>query len=159
MIAQSVFFVSNSNAQTGLLFDGDFESGTFQGWTPGGINGGFASLAARGSCFSGNDTTAISFNGDPTSNYAALLRSNPNGDTDSIATLRSQPFVAGNGVIFSALTETLSDDPSDQPVDFIVNIIDANGEVISEQPYRTAIVQLAEGCPSEQRDTLSIHTR
>ncbi len=153
MIAQSVFFVSNADAQTGLLFDGDFESGTFQGWTPGGINGGFASLAAKGSCFSGNDTTAISFNGNPTSNYAALLRSNPNGDTDSIATLRSQPFIAGNGVIFSALTETLSADPGDQPVDFIVNIIDSTGAVISEQPYRTAIVQLAEGCPSEPRDT------
>jgi len=70
-----------ASAQARLLFDGDFESGTFQGWIPSGEKGGFASVAAKGSCFSGNDTTAISFNGNDTSNYAALLRSNAAGDT------------------------------------------------------------------------------
>ena len=143
----------SSHGQTGLLFDGDFESGTFQGWTPSGENGGFATVAAKGSCFSGSDTTAISFNGNPTSNYSALLRSNAAGETGSVASLRSQPFEAGNGIIFSALSETLSDDPRDHPVDLVVKIINSDGEVISEQPYRTAIIQLAQGCPSEPRDT------
>ena len=140
-----------SFAQTGLLFDGDFESGTFQGWIPGGINGGFATVAAKGTCYSGNDTTAISFNGDPTSNYAALLRSNAAGKTGSIATLRSQPFTAGNGIVFSALSETMNDDPRHHPVDLVVKIINAEGEVVSEQPYRTAIIRLAPGCPGGPR--------
>ncbi len=138
--------------QATQLFDGDFESGTFQGWIPGGENGGFALVAAKGSCYSGNDTTAISFNGNPTSNYAALLRSNAAGDVDSIARLRSQSFVAGNGIIFSALSETLEPDPGHRPVSLAVNIIDSSGNVVSEQPYNTAIVQLALGCPSIKRD-------
>ena len=139
-------------AQGNLLFDGDFESGTFQGWIPGGTNGGFASIAAKGSCFSSNDTTQISFNGNAASNYAALLRSNGNGDTGSIASLQSQAFVAGNGIIFSALSETLSSDPADHPVDLVINIRDSSNAIISTQPYRTAIIQLAEGCPSTKRD-------
>jgi hypothetical protein len=141
-----------SFAQATQLFDGDFESGTFQGWIPGGDNGGFALVAAKGSCYSGNDTTAISFNGNPTSNYAALLRSNAAGDVDSIARVRSQSFVAGNGIIFSALSETLDPDPGHNPVSLAVNIINSSGSVISEQPYRTAIVQLAQGSPSIKRD-------
>ncbi len=139
-------------AQATQLFDGDFESGTFQGWTPSGENGGFATVAAKGSCYSGNDTTAISFNGNLTSNYAALLRSNAAGQTDSIAKLRSQSFVAGNGVIFSALSETLDPDPANRPVSLTVNIINSTGEIISEQPYLTAIVQLSQGCPSVKSD-------
>ena len=140
------------HAQATLLFDGDFESGTFQGWIPGGENGGFASIAAKGSCYSANDTTAISFNGDPTSNYAALLRSNAAGNTDSVARLKSEPFTAGNGIIFSALSETLDADPGHKPVNFVVRILDSQGSPVSEQPYNTAIIQLAQGCPSVKRD-------
>lgn len=141
-----------ASAQGSVLFDGDFESGTFQGWTPGGENGGFASVAAKGGCYSGNDTTAISFNGNPTSNYAALLRSNAAGDTDSIATLRSRSFTAGNGLLFSALSETLDRDPGHRPVNFVVRIISGDGSLLAELPYRTAIIQLTKGCPSEARD-------
>ena len=139
-------------SQASLLFDGGFESGTFQGWTPGGVNGGFATPVFKGSCFSANDTTQISFNGNVASNYAALLRSNAAGDINSVASLRSREFTAGNGVIFSALSETLSSDPGDNPVNFVVNIRDGEGNIISEQPYRTAIIQLSQGCPSSKRD-------
>ena len=142
------------HAQASLLFDGDFESGTFQGWIPGGDNGGFASIAARGTCYSGNDTTAISFDGNPASNYAALLRSNANGNPDSIARLRSQPFRAGNGIIFSALSETLDPDPGNHPVELTVNIINSEGNTVAELPLRTAVIQLAQGCPSEGRDAV-----
>lgn len=150
--AVALAFSCGAFAQTSQLFDGDFESGTFQGWIPGGDNGGFASIAARGSCYSGNDTSAITFNGNDTSNYAALLRSNAAGNPDSVARLRSQPFTAGNGVIFSALSETLDGDPGHHPVEFGVNIIDASGNTVAELPYRTAVIQLSQGCPSEPRD-------
>ena len=43
-------FSTIANAQS-LLFDGGFESGTFQGWTSGGVNGGFAAPAAKGIFF------------------------------------------------------------------------------------------------------------
>ena len=152
LIVVLLIWITGAHAQATLLFDGDFESGTFQGWTPGGENGGFASIAAKGSCYSANDTTAISFNGNPTSNYAALLRSNAAGNTDSIARLKSEPFTAGNGIIFSALSETLDADPGHKPVNFVVRILNGQGNPISEQPYNTAIIQLAQGCPSIKRD-------
>jgi hypothetical protein len=141
-----------------LLFDGDFESGTFQGWTPGGENGGFTTLAAKGTCYSSNDTTAISFNGDPANNYAALLRSNPNGDVGSIATLRSANFAAGNGLLFSALSETSDLNPSTRPVNFVVRILDSKGKPLAELPLQTAVISLKDGCPSSKRDTaFSVH--
>ncbi len=139
-------------AEATLLFDGDFESGTFQGWTPGGENGGFAQVVSKGSCYSSNDTTAISFNGNPTSNFVALLRSNPAGNTDSVGKLRSNPFTAGNGVIFSALSETLDGDPGHKPVNFVVKILNSEGNAVSDQPYNTAVIKLAQGCPSVKRD-------
>jgi hypothetical protein len=141
-----------------LLFDGDFESGTFQGWTPGGENGGFTTLAAKGTCYSSNDTTAISFNGDPANNYAALLRSNPNGEVSSVATLRSANFAAGNGLLFSALSETSELNPSTRPVDFVVRILDSEGKPLAELPLQTAVISLTDGCPSSKRDTaFSVH--
>ena len=141
-----------ASAGASLLFDGDFESGTFQGWTPSGENGGFAQVVAKGSCFSANDTTAISFNGNPTSNYAALLRSNAAGNTDSVGKLRSNSFTAGNGIIFSALSETLDGDPGHKPVNLVVKILDSQGNPVSDQPYNTAVIKLERGCPSVKRD-------
>ena len=152
LVVTLLIWVTGAHAQATLLFDGDFESGTFQGWIPGGENGGFASIASKGSCYSANDTTAISFNGNPTSNYAALLRSNAAGNTDSIARLKSVPFTAGNGVVFSALSETLDADPGHKPVNFVVRILNSEGNPVSEQPYNTSIIQLAQGCPSVKRD-------
>lgn len=139
-------------AGASLLFDGDFESGTFQGWTPSGENGGFAQVVAKGSCFSANDTTAISFNGNPTSNYAALLRSNAAGNTGSLGKLRSNSFTAGNGIIFSALSETLDGNPAHKPVNLVVKILDSQGNPVSDQPYNTAVIKLKKGCPSVKRD-------
>ena len=145
------------NAQS-LLFDGDFESGTFQGWTGGGVNGGHAAPAAKGTCFSGNDTTAISFNGDLGNQYAALLRSNAEGNPDSIGTLTSDSFAAGRGILFSALSETSDPAASKEPVQLIVKVLSSDRKVLSELPVQTAVVQLAPGCPSIKRDTaFSVH--
>ena len=159
-ILAALALVTGSSATTAqtLLFDGDFESGTFQGWTPGGENGGVATLAAKGTCYSANDTTAISFNGDPANNYAALLRSGGQAETMSVASLRSANFAAGRGILFSALTETSDAAPSLEPVNFAVRILDSEGGVLSELPLRTAVAQLAPGCPSIKRDTaFSVH--
>ena len=145
------------NAQS-LLFDGGFESGTFQGWTSGGVNGGFAAPAAKGTCFSGNDTTAISFNGDLGNQYAALLRSNADGNPGSIGKIKSDNFAAGRGILFSALSETSDPAASKQPVQLIVKVLSGDGKVLSELPVQTAVVQLAPGCPSVKRDTaFSVH--
>lgn len=152
MLILAYFCPAPAVAGASLLFDGDFESGTFQGWTPGGENGGFAQVVAKGSCFSANDTTAISFNGNPTSNYAALLRSNAAGNTNSVGKLRSNSFTAGNGIIFSALSETLDGNPSHKPVNLVVKILDSQGNPVSDQPYNTAVIKLKKGCPSVKRD-------
>ena len=136
-----------------LLFDGDFESGTFQGWTPGGDNGGSALIAAKNSCYSSSDTTGISFNGNPANNFAALLRSNAAGEKTSVARLRSNNFPAGRGILFSALSETSDANASDDPSDLTVRILDSEGKVLSALPVETAVVQLAVGCPSVKRDT------
>ena len=149
--------VPGASVAQSLLFDGDFESGTFQGWTPSGENGGFALLAAKGTCYSGSDTTAISFNGDLANNYAALLRSNAEGDPGSVAKLRSANFAAGNGFIFSALSET-SDPNRKDPVNLVVRILDSEGKVLAELPIQTAVINLAVGCPSVKRDAaFSVH--
>ncbi len=143
-----LFSMAPTSQAQSLLFDGDFESGTFQGWTPAGDNGGFSSLAAKGTCYSGNDTTAISFNGDLANNYAALLRSNAAGDPESVARLRSDNFAAGRGILFSALSETSDAAPSTDPVNLVVKILNSDGKVMNELPVQTAVVQLAPGCPS-----------
>ncbi len=161
LILLSLFFFASgagsSHAQS-LLFDGDFESGTFQGWTPGGENGGFTLIAAKGTCYSSNDTTAISFNGDLQNHYAALLRSNANGNVTSVAKLRSANFTAGNGLLFSALSETLDSNSSTKPVNLVVRILDSEGKVLSDLPIQTAVISLSQGCPSLKRDTaFSVH--
>ena len=158
LILLSIFAISNPATAGQLLFDGDFET-AFQGWTPGGQNGGQAVLAARNTCFSGNDTTAISFNGnDPLNNFTALLRSGPGASVDSVATLRSNNFLAGNGIIFSALSETADGSRSDTPVSFSVRILDSEGGILAELPVQTAVIALTPGCPSTKRDAaFSVH--
>ena len=153
LLGLTVNFTGQASHAQSLLFDGDFESGTFQGWTPSGENGGFASLAAKGTCYSGNDTTAISFNGDLGNNYAALLRSNVAGDTDSVASLRSEYFPAGRGILFSALSESGDAAPSADPVNLVVKVLNTDGKVMNELPVQTAVAQLSTGCPSIKRDT------
>lgn len=125
---------------------------------PSGENGGFASLAAKGTCYSGNGTTAISFNGDLKNQYAALLRSNTEGNPASIAKLRSANFAAGNGILFSALSETTDAQKSTKPVNLVVRILDSEGKPLSELSIQTAVINLAPGCPSSKRDTaFSVH--
>ena len=157
VLAAMLYLFSPSAQAQSFLFDGNFESGTFQGWTPSGQNEGFASVAAKGTCFSANDTTAISFNGDLGNQYAALLRSNSAGDPTSIARLRSLNFVAGRGILFSALSET-NDGVNSNPVNLVVRILDSEGQVLSELPLQTAVINLSPGCPSVKRDAaFSVH--
>ena len=44
-----------------LLPGGDFESGDFFGWVPSSSLGGISEVVYQGTCYSGNDTTGISF--------------------------------------------------------------------------------------------------
>ncbi len=152
LISLCVFSLSSTPllAAGGLIFDGDFESGTFQGWTPGGENGGFVTIAAKSGCYSFNDTTGITFNRDPTSNYAALLRSGSSGSTGSIAILRSDAFEAGSGITFSALSETIGGVPN--PSTLTIRILDSSDTELVSIDLDTALINLSEGCPSAKRD-------
>ena len=130
------------------LFDGTFETGTFQGWTASGENGGVAFTAGKGTCYSNDDTTGIQLAG----NYAALLRSGREGRKDSFGTLTSLPFESGDGIAFGALSETRDGKTIRAPINFFVRILDADsGDTLSEHQFNTAVVRLSAGCPSKPR--------
>ncbi|MDH3280145.1 MAG: hypothetical protein OEQ18_03325 [Gammaproteobacteria bacterium] len=132
-----------------FLFDGTFETGSFQGWTPGGTNGGFAVLAVEGNCFSANDTTGITIAG----TFAALLRSNPRGNRDSIGTITSDPFQAGSAISFRAVSESRDGRNARTPVTLEVRVLDESGELLQGHSIvQTSVARLKLGCPSERRN-------
>ncbi len=144
---------SGSNAAE-PLFDGDFESGFLQGWRSSGKNGGIGTLAPAGTCFSNNDTTGLRLHG----NYAGLIRSDGQGRPQAEGRLTSLIFAAGDGIAFSALTETSDARPADNPVSFEVRLLDTFGQPLLTQGIRTSRVQLSVGCPSTMRNaTFSRH--
>ncbi len=152
----AVFFVAwaTSSWAFGLLTGGDFESGTFFGWAGGGENGGVAFVAANGTCFSAADTTGIRLPG----NFSAAIRSNAEGDTDSVGTLTSGPFTAGDGIAFLAITESADGKRSSRPNRFEVSILSDAGTELRTVPFFTSVIALANGCPSEPRNgTFSSH--
>jgi hypothetical protein len=129
----------NSHAIT-PLFDGDFESGTLQGWNP----SAGAVVATRGTCFSGGDTTQIRVRGQ----YAGMLRSNEN----ALGSFTSKPFVAGTGITFLSLSELIGKQQAVNPFALNVSILDGAANILSTQPLATAMLALSEGCPSSKRD-------
>lgn len=131
-----------------LLPNGDFESGSLLGWFGAGIDGGIADIATAGTCFSGEDTTRLTMFG----GHAALIRSGPGGGRGSIGALTSDPFVAGDGIVFAALTGTRDGERVVAPVHFEVRILNADGAPLTAQRFNTAVVRLADGCPGEARD-------
>ena len=125
------------------LFDLGFESGTFGGWQPGGNNGGSAAIATEGECFSVTDTTGIDLPG----NFAAFIRSAGNGQSDSFGTLTSPAFTAGIGFSFRALTERIPGKKAPaMPVNFEVNIVGPQEEILKAVGLQTAVVDLSVGC-------------
>ncbi len=131
------------------LFDGDFESGTFQGWAPAGT--GSAIVATRGTCFSSNDTTELSIR----DNFAGLLRG-VNGKKEDLPSLTSRSFVAGSGVAFLALSEwrakkTLKREEQ-HPLALTVTLLDGAGKTLRTHEMATAMAELSGGCPSSPSD-------
>ncbi len=137
----ALFWAGQATATT-PLFDGDFESGTLQGWTPAGS--GSAIVASRGTCFSDYDTTAVSIRG----RFAGLLRSDKNATAAALPSLTSKPFIAGRGVVFLALSEQRGDLPKEHPFALNVSILDAAGSTLRTFPLATALAKLTGGCPS-----------
>ncbi len=132
-----------------FLFDGTFETGSFQGWSPGGTGGGFAVLAVEGLCYSANDTTGITLPG----SFAALLRSNPRGDRQSTGTITSDPFQAGSAISFKALSESRDGRNARTPVTVEVRVLDEAGELLQGHTIvQTSVARLKRGCPSERRN-------
>lgn len=131
------------------LFNGDFEAGVFQGWMPGGTEGGYAAMAGEGGCFSFNDTSGLSLNG----NFAALLRSNAAGAKGSTGTLTSEPFTAGSGISFALLSESGDWIRAKRPVTLEVRLLDASGTpLVTHTLSGMSVVRLHAGCPSEPRN-------
>lgn len=137
---------SSGHAES-LLFDGDFESGTLIGWVPG-IQG-TAILAAKGRCFSSQDTSALSIRG----KYAGLLRGSDQLEPGIAATMTSKPFTAGKGFLFLALTEQYDGEGSiSMPYALMVSVLDSKDVILSRHALDTARVALSSGCPSMPRD-------
>jgi hypothetical protein len=143
---------SLASAQTIPMVNGDFESGTLIGWTPGGIDGGTATLVQEGTCFSHYNTQGITLSG----SFAVNIRSSAAGATNSVGVLTSDTFVAGSSVTFNALSE--ADDAhaaSENPVAFEARLLDTSDNILLSQVLKTNIVGLndsKESCVGELRD-------
>jgi len=141
----SLSFWSATAFAQALMFDGDFENGSFAGWQPG--ERGQTVLAARGQCFADGDTRALPIRG----RYAALLRGAASLQADEAASLTSKPFVAAKGVLFMALSESAEPAESRRRYTLQIDILDQDGKLLRRQPLASAQQSLAAGCPSERR--------
>ena len=128
-----------------LLPGGDFETGTFFGWSSSGERGGFAFVAAQSTCFSANDTTGIQLAG----NFAAAVRPGSEAIATSVGTLTSAPFTAGEGIAFIALGEITQGGRAAPR--FEVSILNTGGTELMTVRFNTSTVTLSLGCPSESR--------
>src|ERR1041385_1364172 len=145
-----------ASAQTSLLPNGDFETGTLAGWTANSENGGMAWVVREGTCFSYNNTQGLSLSG----NFAANIRSGGIGPVDSVGALTSDPFVAGSSITFNALTEAEDGEEarfaSGDPVTFEARLLDTSGNVLFSQVFKPAVVTLYRSsggeCRGEPRD-------
>ena len=132
-----------------VLPGGGFESGSFFGWQQTGVNNGYSLVVAEGSCYSDNDTIGITLSG----NYSALIRSNPQGDPASSASITSEPFLVGSSVSFAALSEVAFGQSSIEPVTLTVSLIGTDGvELMSVVIAQTNTVTLNSGCPNLPRN-------
>jgi YD repeat-containing protein len=131
-------FVLSSNSLTAqivrLLPNGNFESGSLNGWT---ISGnGVVFVVQEGTRYSSYATECLSLNG----TYAANVRSA--NDVYTVGVLTSAPFFAGDGISFFALSETTSGYVN--PVSFEVRLLDAaTGQILISQGTTTNIVSLS----------------
>jgi len=127
------------------MYDGGFENGSFSGWQPG--DHGQALLAARGQCFADADTRALPIRG----RYAALLRGSGSLQANQAASLTSKPFIAGKGLLFLALSESIQSAESVYRYTLEIDILDKAGKLLRRQPLASAQQALMAGCPSERR--------
>ena len=128
------------------VVNGDFETGTFVGFTQDGVKGGVANIAEEGTCFSFWDTTGITFSG----RFAANVRSSSPAPINSVGIPTSEPFVAGPFVAFEALSESANGIPD--PVHFKVRILTAGDDVLSAKTVTTNIIQMAKPCGTGPQD-------
>ena len=141
-------FVTTPGRAADLLPNGDFEAGFLIGWLVSERKDGIADIVREGNCFAEEDTTHITIAGD----YAAILRSGPSGRRSSVGILTSEPFVAGDGILFTSLTGTRDGKRIIRPVEFEVRVLNAEGETLTAHEFSTSVVRLKHGCPSEPRD-------
>jgi hypothetical protein len=142
----SSLLVSSVTEAAQPLTNGDFETGTLSAWSISSTQGAVVEIAQKNTCFSAVDTTQINIRG----NYAALLRSNVEGDETSRAILTSPAFNAGDGVAFIAPSESLVGFEK-ETVHFEVQILDAtNDAIVVSQILKPATALLHGGCPNSE---------
>src|SRR5437773_2296839 len=132
----TTFFILNfalattAFSQAPALHNGNFEAGTLEGWTVGGVNEGVARIAREGSCFSYNNTEGLTLSG----SFAAEIRSSGLAPTDSVGLLTSDPFIAGSAITFNALTEAEEGEEAKfaqtDPVTFEARILDEANDAL-----------------------------
>ncbi|MFT5113582.1 MAG: hypothetical protein ACI8P9_002913 [Parasphingorhabdus sp.] len=131
-----------------LIPNGDFETGSLIGWSAGERKDGISDLVTAGQCFSDEDTTHLTLIG----NHAAILRSGPSKKRSSVGILTSDPFTAGDAIVFLSLTGVLDGVRVHPAVDFEVRLLNNLGEDLTMHKFNTSVVRLHKGCPSEPRD-------
>ncbi len=146
LCALLVAFPLSSHAAQPLQ-NGNFETGDLNGWRNESEANGVAEVVAKGACFSANDTRAMDIRGQ----YAALLRSNSDGDKKSVGVITSDAFNAGDGIAFIAATEsTAAIKPNKEPARFEVRILDGEtDQVLVSQILSPKLSVLKSGCPGE----------
>jgi hypothetical protein len=126
-----------------LMKNGGFESLQLAPWVDASTGPGRVNLLNKGACLADTDTRAIQIHG----KKAAILHANSGGSSGSNPILRSDSFIAGNGVAFIALSGGLRNSLAAHDLKLQVDLVDANSDnTIVSQVFSPSSIRLETGC-------------
>jgi hypothetical protein len=126
-----------------LLKNGDFESPQLAPWVDASTGGGKVDQLLKGTCLANTNTRAIRIHGEKT----AVLHTYGGDSTRSSAILRSDIFIAGNGVAFVALAAEPDNPSAAHDLKLQVDLVDAsNDTTIVSQVFSPSSIRLEAQC-------------